>query len=54
MTPEFTTSLDDDVDRLDAFHGDSPVRYYHVDNILGKVEPALGQAEWVLVRAQHG
>jgi hypothetical protein len=45
VTPEFTTSMDDDADRLDAFHGDSPVHYYHVDNILGEVEPTLGQAE---------
>jgi hypothetical protein len=46
--------MDDDIDRLDAFHGDTPVLYRHANNILGEVKLVPGQVEWVLARAQHG
>jgi hypothetical protein len=42
--PEFVTPLADDDDRLDAAHGDTPVRYRKVDNLFGGEEPVPGLA----------
>jgi hypothetical protein len=37
--PEFVTPLEDDEERLDAVHGESPMRYHTYDNIIGTGEP---------------
>jgi hypothetical protein len=50
---EFATPMEEDGDRLDTFHGDTPVRYRRVDNILGEAGPVLGQAEHVMAHAQR-
>ena len=42
-TPEFVTPLADDDDRLDAAHGDTPIRYRIVENLTGE-EPVPGPA----------
>jgi hypothetical protein len=49
---EFTTPMEDG-DRLDAFHGDTPVHYRRVDNILGEAGPVPGRAERVMAHAQR-
>jgi hypothetical protein len=41
--PEFVTPLEND-ERLDATHGESPVRYRTYDNIIGAGEHVLGLA----------
>jgi hypothetical protein len=49
--PEFAPPMEDDANRLDAFHGDTPVCYRQVNNIVVEVEPVPGQVERVLARA---
>jgi hypothetical protein len=49
--PEFATSMEEDSDRLDAFHGDTPVCYRRVDNILGEAGSVPGRVERVMARA---
>jgi hypothetical protein len=43
-SPEFVTSLEDDEERLDAAHGESPMRYRTYDNIISAREPVSGLA----------
>jgi hypothetical protein len=50
---EFATPMED-IDRLNTFHGDTPVRYRQVENILDEAGPVTGQAKQVLARAQRG
>lgn len=38
---EHSTSLDEDDDRLDAYHDESPVRYRRIVNIIGDEEQVL-------------
>jgi hypothetical protein len=45
---EFVTPLEDDEDRLDAFHDESHVRYRHIDNVIDEEELVPGQAQRVL------
>jgi hypothetical protein len=41
---EFATPIsDDDEERLDAFHEDSPMQYHRMDQVIGD-EPNPGQA----------
>jgi hypothetical protein len=42
--PEFVTPLKNDEERLDAAHGELPVRYYAYDNIIGAGEHVSGLA----------
>jgi hypothetical protein len=42
--PEFVTPLENDEERLDAAHGESPVRYGAYDNIIGTGEHVPGLA----------
>jgi hypothetical protein len=42
--PEFVTPLENDEERLDAAHGESPVRYRDYDNIIGAGEHVSGLA----------
>jgi hypothetical protein len=42
--PEFVTPLENDVERLDAAHGESTVRYRAYDNIIGAGERVSGMA----------
>jgi hypothetical protein len=41
---EFVTSLENDEERLDAAHGESPMRYHAYDNIIGAGEHVSGLA----------
>jgi hypothetical protein len=34
QAPEFATPIEDDEDRLDAFHNKSPVRYRRIDSVI--------------------
>jgi hypothetical protein len=52
--PEFVTPLEDDEDRLDAFHDESPVRYRCIDSVISEEESVPGQAQRVLLQAQRG
>jgi hypothetical protein len=45
--PEFTTPIDDDMDRLDMFHGESHVWYRRVTDVIGD-ELVMGQSPRVL------
>jgi hypothetical protein len=40
--PEFVTPLENDEERLDAAHGESPIRYRAYDNIIGAEEHVPG------------
>jgi hypothetical protein len=42
--PEFVKPLEDDEERLDAVHGESPMRHSTFDNIAGTGEPVPGLA----------
>jgi hypothetical protein len=42
--PEFVTPLENDEERLDAAHGELPVRYHTYDNIIGAGEHVPGLA----------
>jgi hypothetical protein len=42
--PKFVIPLEDDDERLDAAHGESPMRYRTYDNIIGTGEPVSGFA----------
>jgi hypothetical protein len=42
MTHEFMMPLYDVDDRLDVFHNKSPIRYYHIDNVIDDSEPMPG------------
>jgi hypothetical protein len=46
--PKFVTPIEDDEDRLDAFHNKSPVRYWWMDSVIGNDLPMPGQARRVL------
>jgi hypothetical protein len=50
---EFATPISDDEEQLDAFHEDSPVRYRHMDQVIGD-ELNLGQAVRMLALARRG
>jgi hypothetical protein len=54
VDPEFATPMEEDGDRLDAFHGDTPVHYRRVNNILGEAGLVPGRAERVMACAQRG
>jgi hypothetical protein len=45
---KFASPLEDDEERLDAFHDGTPIRYRHINNIIGD-EPVPEQAKWILV-----
>jgi hypothetical protein len=47
--PEFVTPLENDEERLDAAHRESPMRYRAYDNIIGVGEHVLGLAARNLV-----
>jgi hypothetical protein len=51
---EFVTPIEDDEDRLDAFHNKSLVRYQWMDNIIGNDKPVPGQAQRVLPPGRRG
>jgi hypothetical protein len=40
--PEFVMPLEDDEERLDAVHGETPMQYHTCDNIVGMREPVPG------------
>jgi hypothetical protein len=46
---EFVTPLENDEERLDAAHGESPVRYHAYDNIIGAGEHVSGLAACNLI-----
>jgi hypothetical protein len=46
--PEFVMPIEDDEDRLDAFHNESLVRYRWMDSVIGNDLPVPGQAQRVL------
>jgi hypothetical protein len=48
--PEFVTPLEDDEERLDAAHRETPVRYCTYDNIVGTGEPVSGLAARNLIK----
>jgi hypothetical protein len=47
---EFVTPLEDDEERLDAAHGESPMRYRTYDNIISTGEPVSGLAVHNLIK----
>jgi hypothetical protein len=40
--PKFVTPIEDDEDRLDAFHNKSPIRYRWMDSVIGNDLPMPG------------
>jgi hypothetical protein len=47
--PEFVTPLENNEERLDAAHGESPMCYRAYDNIIGAGEHVLGLASHNLI-----
>ena len=52
--PQLVSPLNEDEDRLDAFHDQSPVRYRRIDEVIGEDEPVPGQAQRVLAGPRRG
>jgi hypothetical protein len=50
---KFVTLINGDEECLDVFHEDSPVRYRHMNQVIGD-KPVPGQAVRVLASVQHG
>jgi hypothetical protein len=48
-SPKFVMPLESDEEWLDAAHGESPMRYYTYDNIIGAGEPVPGLAACNLI-----
>jgi hypothetical protein len=46
--PEFVTPIEDDEDRLDAFHNESHVRYHRINSVISDDLPMPRQAQRVL------
>jgi hypothetical protein len=42
QAPEFVMPIEDDEDRLDAFHNEFPVRYRRMDNVISNDRPVPG------------
>jgi hypothetical protein len=51
--PEFGSPLEDDEERLDAFHEGTPIRYRRINKVIGD-DPVPGQAERVIMPPRRG
>jgi hypothetical protein len=54
QAPEFATPIEDDEDRLDAFHNKSPVRYRRIDSVIDNDLLVPWQAQQVLPLGRCG
>jgi hypothetical protein len=54
QAPEFTMPIEDDEDKLDAFHNESPIHYQRIDNVIDNNLLVPGQTQRVLAPGRRG